>query len=121
MRERVYTVKELEWNLKKTRAKVWFTTKANNAIKWISDNKEIIIFVGPALLGATTTLVRVGGKQLKLKKEENIKNLYCYDRSLGHYWRLKRELSNAEWVNIDKRKRNGERLADILDELKVLK
>ena len=27
----------------------------------------------------------------------------------------------AEWIEIDKRKNNGERLADILDELKVLK
>ena len=50
-----------------------------------------------------------------------MKDLYCYDRSLGHYWRLRRELSNKEWLEIDQRKKNGERLADILDEMKVLK
>ena len=28
---------------------------------------------------------------------------------------------NREWVEIDKRRRNGERMADILNELRVLK
>ena len=56
-----------------------------------------------------------------MKKEKDLKDLYCYDRSLGHYWTLRRRLTNAEWVEIDKRKNNGERLADILSELKVLK
>ena len=56
-----------------------------------------------------------------MKEEKQLKNDYCYDRSLGHYWKLRRELTNEEWIAIDKRKRNGERLGDILAELKVLK
>lgn len=48
------------------------------------------------------------------------KHLYCYDRSLGHYWKLRRELTNEEWLEIDKRKKNGERLSDILDDMRVL-
>ena len=32
-----------------------------------------------------------------------------------------RELSTAGWIEIDKRRRIGERLADILSQLKVLK
>ena len=60
-------------------------------------------------------------KRINLRKQEELKDLYCYDRSLGHYWRLRRELTNAEWLEIDRRKKNGERLADILEELKVLK
>lgn len=59
--------------------------------------------------------------QIKLNKEKDLKDLYCYDRSLGHYWKLRRELTNTEWVEIDKRKNNGERLSDILSEMKVLK
>lgn len=92
-----------------------------NAKNWISNNKELIMFVGPSLLGCATVGIKTVNKRMNLKKEQNLKDLYCYDRSLGHYWRLRRELTNAEWVEIDKRKNNGERLADILDELKVLK
>jgi len=61
------------------------------------------------------------GRNVNLRKEKDVKELYCYDRSLGHYWVLRRELTNREWIEIDQRKKNGERLADILSELKVLK
>ena len=32
-----------------------------------------------------------------------------------------RFIDNKEWLEIDQRKKNGERLSDILDEMKVLK
>ena len=65
--------------------------------------------------------MKVVGRHVQQNKEKDLKDLYCYDRSLGHYWKLRRELTNSEWVEIDRRKSNGERLADILEELKVLK
>lgn len=57
----------------------------------------------------------------KQRNEENLKNLYCYDRSLDQYWKPRRELADDEWLEIDRRIKNGERLSDILDELRVLK
>ena len=88
---------------------------------WFKNNIGYVVLFGPAIIGVLTTSIKVIGKNVNLKKQKNIKKLYCYDRSLGHYWALRRELTNAEWVTIDKRKKQGERLADILDELKVLK
>lgn len=92
-----------------------------NTKEWVIRNKEMVITFTPIVIGGVTTIVKVVGKNVNLRKEESVKNLYCYDRSLGHYWALRRELSNREWIEIDKRKRNGERLADILAELRVLK
>ena len=94
---------------------------ARDGLKWVVDNKELVITVTPVIVAGVTTVAKVANKSINLKKQEDIKNLYCYDRSLGHYWALKRELSNKEWVAIDRRKKNGERLADILSEMKVLK
>lgn len=88
---------------------------------WFMRNKEIVIVLTPVVIGGLTTIVKVVGKRSNLRKEESLKQLYCYDRSLGHYWRLRRELSNKEWLEIDKRRKNGERMADILAGLKVLK
>lgn len=88
---------------------------------WIGRNKEAVIVLAPIVIGGVTTIVKVVGKRVNLHKEEAVKNLYCYDRSLGHYWRLRRELSSKEWLAIDQRKQNGERLSDILAELRVLK
>ena len=88
---------------------------------WICDNKDIVITVTPIAIGGLVTITKVIGKRINLRKQEELHDLYCYDRSLGHYWRLRRELSNKEWLEIDNRKKNGERLSDILSELKVLK
>lgn len=106
---------------KRRERKEKFNRKVKDAKNWVYNNKELIILFGPTLIGGVTASVKAVNKHVKLSKEKDLKDLYCYDRSLGHYWRLRRELTNSEWIEIDKRKNNGERLADILDELKVLK
>lgn len=84
-------------------------------------NREIFNLAIPVAIGCLTTTIKVVGRRINLKKEENLKKCYCYDRSLGHYWELRRELTNKEWLHVDQRKKNGERLSDILAEMKVLK
>jgi len=106
---------------KKHNFKLWLKDKIYDIKEFCTQNPEIAFFVVTTVVGAIGFLGRKGFRMLQLHKEERVKDLYCYDRSLGHYWKLRRELTNDEWVAIDKRKRNGEKLADILDELKVLK
>ena len=118
---KVYSTDELEKQRKKAQRREWFYKKENDVRNWYYNNKEAILVLVPIGVGAITTLTKVVGKNANLKKEQKLKDLYCYDRSLGHYWALRRELSNSEWVEIDKRKAKGERLADILSEFKVLK
>lgn len=96
-------------------------SKIQKGREWFARNKEAVIAFIPVAIGGITTVVKVVGKRVNLHKQEELKDLYCYDRSLGHYWRLRRELTNKEWLEIDKRKKNGERLSDILSEMKVLK
>lgn len=88
---------------------------------WIQNNKEIAIGIGTFAVGVGGRMIKDAKHRHRVNEEKQLKNNYCYDRSLGHYWKLRRELTNDEWVMIDKRKRNGERLGDILAELKVLK
>ena len=96
--------------------------------RWIGENKEMLLVLGPAVIGLAvtviktgTTVVKAGARRINISAEKKVKDHYCYDRSLGHYWKLRRELSNKEWTEIDKRKKNGERLSDILNDLRVLK
>ena len=95
--------------------------KLDSAMNWCRDNKDILIIVVPSAVAGITGLCKLGGKLVDSHREHNHQNLTCYDRSLGHYWQLKRELKNDEWLAIENRRKNGERLADILEELKVLK
>lgn len=124
--KRVYNIEDfyaenMSTETEKARAKKWVQRKTRNVKEWCRDNKDVILVLGPIVIGALTAGIRVIGKNVNLRKEKDVKDLYCYDRSLGHYWALRRELTNKEWVEVDRRKKNGERLADILDEFKVLK
>lgn len=85
------------------------------------NHKEVVVPVAVTLATGAVKLSKMALKHRNLKQEEHNKEEYCYDRSLGHYWALRRPLSNKEWLEIDSRKRNGERLSDILSEMKVLK
>lgn len=111
----------IDRELKKRRIKDKIQQKFQKTKEWFVRNKEAVITLTPIVIGGVTTVCKVVGKRCNLRKEEDLKDLYCYDRSLGHYWKLRRELSNDEWLEIDKRKKNGERLSDILDDMKVLK
>lgn len=118
------TICDFKKEAKRRERQEWFRQKGENAKRFFYDNKEMIFFFTPIVVGVVGGVAKAGKlaiRRANLNKEERLKNNYCYDRSLGHYWALRRELTNAEWVEIDKRKRNGERLADILDDLKVLK
>ena len=121
MAGKVLTFEDFEREQKRREFKEKIYVKIQNGKDWIIRNKETILILTPIAIKGLTTITKVVGKRSNLKKEEELKDLYCYDRSLGHYWRLRRELSNKEWLEIDQRKKNGERLADILDEMKVLK
>lgn len=108
-------------DFKKAKRKAWIREKYQKTKTFVGDNKEILIAAIPVAGAVAGKMIRSISKRSSIKREEHLKNEYCYDRSLGHYWELKRKLSNSEWIKIDKRKRNGEPLADILDDMKVLK
>ena len=114
-------MKEFRREQKKREFKEKVSSKIQSGKEWFSRNRETVIAFTPIVIGCVTTATKVVGKRINLHKEESLKEEYCYDRSLGHYWSLRRKLTNKEWLEIDKRKKNGERLADILAEMKVLK
>ena len=95
--------------------------KLQSAKSWVEWHRDEIITFTPVVIAGATTIIKVVGRRVNLHKQETIKNLYCYDRSLGHYWQLRRPLSNKEWLAIDARRKRGERMADILASMKVLK
>lgn len=117
----IVKLKDFKGESRKRAFKEKVNVKIKNTKEWIIRNKEAIITITPIAIGSVTTIAKVVNKRLNLRKQQNLQDLYCYDRSLGHYWRLRRELTNKEWLEIDRRKKNGERLSDVLSEMKVLK
>ena len=120
MNDNIITAKELEKARKKAARREWFTEKKQQVKDFMTEHKDVVIVLAPVIIGGVVKLAKIAMKTYNLGKEEELKNRYCYDRSLGHYWKLRRELTNDEWVEIERRRKNGERLGDILDEMKVL-
>lgn len=120
----VYNAKSIEKARKKARRREKRSEAIRNVRTFVETHREDLAIFVPLGLSAVGFLVK-GTKTIrsnrKLKKAQDLRDLYCYDRSLGHYWKLRRKLSNAEWTEIDKRKNRGERLSDILNDMKVLK
>lgn len=121
MNVKVYTNKDLEKARKKAAAREERQEKLRRFRDWCVNNRETIMVLAPSVLCVTAKGVKALHRSMQYKKERDLKELYCYDRSLGHYWRLRRSLSNDEWTEISMRRDNGESLANILSDLNVLK
>lgn len=94
---------------------------AQKTLNWIKYNPQLTIAIVSVVGSVGGFVVKNATKEHHLKQEQKLKENYVYDRRLGHYWELNRKLSSAEWVEIDKRRSNGERMSDILVDLNVLK
>lgn len=101
--------------------KMMATTK--KAMDWTRENKETVKAVAPivvAVIGGAAKIICKRAGDAKLEREKDLRELYVYDRSLGHYWKLSHALSTKDWRKINERKKDGEKLGDILWDLGVL-
>jgi len=121
MEEKVIDVNEFRKEQKRRERREKFNSKISDGLNWVNKNREAILVGAPIVIGAVKGVSKLISKGINLHKEKELKDLRCYDRSGGHYWRLKRELTTQEWLEFDKRKSNGERVADILTSMRVLK
>lgn len=91
------------------------------AKKWVEQNPEKAAIIASTAYAVAQYAGKAAIKEYRSNKEANQLKLRCYDPSKGHYYYLKRELSNKEWLMIDKRRDAGEKLPDILEDMRVLK
>lgn len=99
--------------------------KARQAIEWMKENKEIttgiLIPTGIVVIKTVSGIAKSVDRKIDLKKEQDLKDLYIYDRSLGYYHELNRKLKPSEALEIDQRRSNGESMAQILASMNLLK
>lgn len=97
----------------------WDGTK--KCCKWIKDNKEDVIVISTAIVGARKVLKEVLPEKTKKEKEFDDRQLYYYDRKHDLYLYLKRELKMSEKIELSRRIDCGENAADVLRSMRVLK
>ena len=103
--------------------------KAKNAMRWINQNKEMIVVLAPVAASSTALLGKWVIKPIwkgtvvraNLRRQEHIKTGFIYDPSLGAYYELSKKLNNQQKIELDQRRQAGERIGNILREMNVLK
>lgn len=96
----------------------------HNTADWIRDNKDTVVLFIPVATTAITGVVKITKGIIKLgvaSKERKVTDRRCYDPSEGHYWALRRALTNDDWLKVSHRQASGERLGDILADMNLLK
>lgn len=104
-----------------------FTSKvkktATDAAMWMANNPQLTgigITVATAAIGGAFKLGKGLVRTHNLRKETYNKERYIYDRSLGMYLHTKRPLRNKDYVMINQRRKNGEKLREILSSMNIL-
>ena len=109
-------VVNMKWQEFKWKAK----QKFDAAKEWCKQNKELVVAAVPALIGGAFEIIKIASKADAREEEKELKELYIYDRSMGHYWKLRRRLTNSEYREIERRKAEGESMGEILESMRVL-
>ena len=115
---------DMEKEIRKAQRKREIRNKINDAMNWLNHNKEVLVIVIPAGIAVFNGSIKLGrsiSRNIALRQEKQIKELKIYDRSLGRYIDLKRPLKQSDMKTILERKENGERLANILMDMNLMK
>ena len=78
------------------------------------NKRDILLAIVPALVGAAMTI-------FKAVTNNAGKDTRIYDAREGFYWELRRKLTNEERQAISRKRKKGEKLGDILEEMRLLK
>ena len=104
----------------KRKVGLWLERTGEKIKVFYSNHREEIITLGPAAIAGTGWIIKTVHQNHKIKRVENLKDEYIYDRSGGHYWKLRRKPTTSEWVAIENRRKNGEKYSDILTSMRLL-
>lgn len=107
------------WNLKQD-----IKIGVRQSVAWFNGNKEFAVTVAiPAVLavvGGANKIAKSVDRKVDLKKEQMLKDRRVYNRSTGNYLALRRKMTAREQVEYERRKKNGEPTALILNEMGLL-
>lgn len=115
MRTRKEKVEAFKWNMKE---------KISRCLEWAEEHpRTTIAIIGftSFVIKETVTCVTKTATAKATISEQRFKERSIYDRSIGGYVELRRKMTTAEIVEFDRRRDNGERTIQILDDMNLLR
>lgn len=109
-------IKDFKWELRKRKIR----EKFNKAVEFVKEHPTESLALATTAVGGMLGLVKRHDRNNAVKEQQRLKDEYIYDRSLGTYWKTRRKRTPGENLEIERRRRNGESLGEILSSMKLL-
>lgn len=97
--------------------------KVAAAKEWVKENKEVVILAAPVVIKAGKEIYKshhkTAAQKWQEKERERIETTY-YDPSSGLHWKLNREPTNEERIVIDRKRREGYDVGEVLMSLGLI-
>ena len=94
--------------------------KAYEAGQWAKEHPEQAATIACTAIGAIGIILRRSNTRARIRREQRLRDLYIYDRSLDRYWILRRKPTVSEQLAMESMKKQGLGYGDILTRLKLL-
>lgn len=92
----------------------------DKAKQLVTEHPAESLALATTLVGSVIGLARRADRKADLKKAEQLKERYIYDRSIGGYWKTRRKLSANDMLEIERQKKLGRGLGEILRDMRLL-
>lgn len=110
-------------DIKEFKKELWkrkFKAKIDQAVEIVKEHPTESLALATATVGGLFGLVKRHDRNSAIREQQRLKDEYIYDRSLGTYWKIRRKRTPVENLEIERRRKNGESLGDILSSMKLL-
>ena len=107
---------------KKVQDRLKWNERVESVKRFCSDNKEWLLAVGIPLAGSLLGgIVKGASKHATARREDHHRDCQIYDNRSGVYFETRRKMTNSERLEYSRRRDNGEHVADILRDMRILK
>ena len=86
----------------------------------VTEHPAESLALATTLVGSVIGLARRADRKADLKKTEELITRYIYDRSIGGYWKTRRKLTTSDMLEIEREKKMGRSLGEILRDMRLL-
>ena len=83
-------------------------------------NKDWMVVVVPFAVPIAERMIRNVRADVRLNEQRYLKERYLYDRKGGGYYHTKRKLRNSDLAEVNRRRRNGEHMDEILRDMRLI-
>ena len=112
--------RKINFEIKKQKIKKWFSDRIENVKDFYYAHPNEAVAIGVGLIGGMGTVTKHMIRNHSRNEDKKLKDEYIYDRRHGHYIKLRRAPKQREWMEIDRRRDAGEKLNDIVRDMRLL-